>query len=134
MTARPGDGPWAPYVPGPLPSGPHPERVHNHPDLGFLHAHWLLPVPGTQGRGWRRLVARLAMAVLGPYFAAESELIGAMVRVDDALAARCDELAAEIDVLRRELDRRQVERAANEAQLAQVIDRLRSPGNGAAPA
>lgn len=86
--------------------------------LEYLHRHWALPDgpdPVTFARGPRgRLVAlfaRLAFRVLGPYLRSERELLAHMVRMNDALARRCDELADTVA-------ERQTAEAENDARLA----------------
>ena len=86
--------------------------------LEYLHQHWTLPDgpdAATFGGGLRgRLVglfARLAFRVLGPYLRSERELLAHMVRMNDALARRCDELADTVA-------ERQTAEAENDARLA----------------
>lgn len=86
--------------------------------LEYLHRHWALPDQpdaAVAGRGLRgRLVAvfaRLAFRVMGPYLRSERELFAHLVRMNDALARRCDELAEA-------LSERQTADAENDARLA----------------
>jgi hypothetical protein len=73
-----------------------------------------------------RLLGRLTFRVLHPYLTSERELIANMVRLQDALAKRCDELAEH-------LARRQVEEAANQARLAAWLESHLPPGSDLGP-
>ncbi|MHB8329882.1 MAG: hypothetical protein ACYDD6_09725 [Acidimicrobiales bacterium] len=86
--------------------------------LEYLHRNWALRDhvdPGAVGGGLRGRVvsvfARLTFRVLGPYLREERELLARVVRMNDALARRCDELAQVVAD-------RQVAEAENDARLA----------------
>lgn len=108
---------WAPLPPA------VPEQWRDHPlaeeeSLRYLHEHWALPeVPsgtGTGGGVRGRLSAvtgRFVFRALGRYLHDERELLGHMVRMNEALARRCDELT-------RAVADRQVADAENQARLA----------------
>ncbi|HUY65005.1 MAG TPA: hypothetical protein VMV14_10895 [Acidimicrobiales bacterium] len=91
---------WDPPAPSPALAGWRQRPMRDEEPLEYLHGHWALPEqfdPATAGGGWRgRLVGlfgRLAFRVLGPYLHSERELLARVVRMNDALARRCDELA-----------------------------------------
>lgn len=87
------------------------------PNLAYLHRHWALghtveppSVRASRGRPRAMLSALVRKAVLGslrPYLGEEQELVARMVRVQDALAKRCDALHEEhveaLDSLRADL-------------------------------
>jgi hypothetical protein len=92
--------------------------MRHDPALTALHQRWVLPDrfdPAQAGRGVKglvlRVVGRLVYRVLAPYLRAERELMAELVRGNDALAGRCDELA-------QALLRRQSDEAQNDAKLA----------------
>lgn len=90
----PGEGPggWVPMM--------------EHPDLALLHAQWArsdTPAPaagvraalrsGHPSRLFGALVERVALAALGPRLDEQRRLLAHMVRLNEALARRCDSLA-----------------------------------------
>ncbi|HUY64679.1 MAG TPA: hypothetical protein VMV14_09230 [Acidimicrobiales bacterium] len=86
--------------------------------LEYLHRNWTLQDhidPDVVGSGLRgravSVFARLTFRVLGPYLREERELLARVVRMNDALARRCDELAQVVAD-------RQVAEAENDARLA----------------
>ncbi len=101
------------------------EQSRTRHSLQYLHGHWALPDtfdPAVAGGGPRgRIIAlfgRLTYRVLGPYFRQERELIAHVVRVNDALEKRCDELALRLEQLNDDMLRRQAAEASNLARLA----------------
>jgi len=106
---------WAPLPPAvPGQWGDHP--LAGTESLRYLQEHWTLPDgPDAPGKGVRgrlsTIVTRLVFRALGRYLHEERELLGHLVRMNDALARRCDELA-------RTVGDRQVADAENLAQLA----------------
>jgi hypothetical protein len=120
---------WAPVAPDEMrpPIGPgRPDRS----SLEYLHGHWALPEesdPSTGGRGPRaRLVAlfgRLTFRVLRTYLQDERLLLSHVVRTNEALAQRCEELSARLDQLGEDMIDRQVAEAANLAELALWLQR-----------
>ncbi|HLX88823.1 MAG TPA: hypothetical protein VKR22_10270 [Acidimicrobiales bacterium] len=109
---------WEPLAPSTNLGAWYQRPMQEDAALEYLHQHWALPDrPDSSGvgRGPKgilvRLLGRLAFRVLGPYLRAERELLAHMVRTNDALARRCDELAHAIAT-------RQVDEAENNARLA----------------
>ena len=99
IAARKGNEEWTPLPPDDLTDSLPP--MQTDAVVTALHDRWILPdrlSPGDAGRGWKRTiltpVGRLVFRVLAPYLRAERELLGQLVRSNDALARRCDELAA----------------------------------------
>ncbi|HUC38183.1 MAG TPA: hypothetical protein VMR97_13800 [Acidimicrobiales bacterium] len=125
---------WEPLLPS-----DELHRWHEHPmrdeeSLAYLHRHWRLPdsfsKPGAT-EGFRDRIARrlggLMFRTLQPYLHAERELMANLVRMNDALAKRCDDLAKVIA-------ERQVADAENQAKLAALVhDTVASADEGAAP-
>jgi len=94
-------------------------------DLAYLHGHWTLPDtfdPAAAGGGVRgrlvTLIGRMTFRVLGPYLREERELLGHLVRINDALEQRCDALTLRCEQLEQDVVDRQVDEAANLAELA----------------
>jgi len=121
IAARKANEEWTPLPPDDLTDALPP--MHTDAVVTALHDRWILPnrlSPGDAGRGWKRAiltpVGRLVFRVLAPYLRAERELLGQLVRSNDALARRCDELA-------REIARRQALEAENQLRLAAVLHR-----------
>ncbi|MGP0107733.1 MAG: hypothetical protein ACLPR9_02495 [Acidimicrobiales bacterium] len=124
---------WAP-----LPPAPATRRWSEHPMTGeeslhYLHDHWALPdhVSGTETGGGVRgriagLAGRLTFRALGRYLHEERELLAHMVRMNEALARRCDELA-------RAIADRQVADAENQARLAAWLQAEPPPGSRGEP-
>jgi hypothetical protein len=86
--------------------------------LDYLHRNWILPDrldPQVTGTGFKgRLISvlgRIVFRVLGPYLRDERELLANLVRTNDTLARRCDELSKVIS-------NHEVAQAENEAKLA----------------
>ena len=116
---------WEPLPPvTPMPqtlSGPTPTRA----SLEYLHANWALPDtfdPAEAGGGTRGkilgLFARMTYRVLSPYLRKERDLLSHVVRVNEALERRCDDLAAQLQELKNEMLSRQADEARNQAKLA----------------
>ncbi len=123
---------WEPMLPSDdlllWKSSPMCEEV----SLEYLHRHWMLA--GTfSGRraqgGLKERIARrltgLVFRAMGPYLHAEQELMANLVRTNDSLARRCDDLA-------RVITERQEGEAENQARLAALIyDSLADRGEAA---
>ncbi len=115
---------WTPVPPDEMrpPTGPgRPDRS----SLEYLHRHWALPEeydPSAGGRGLRaRLVAlfgRLTFRVLRTYLQDERLLLSHVVRTNEALAQRCEELSVRLDQLSKDMIDRQVAEAENQTRLA----------------
>ncbi len=107
---------WLPLTPTGLPDSPTP--MQEDESLYYLHHHWMLPDRlgpavirgGVKGRVIR-LFARLTFRVLAPYLREEREFLARVVRTNDALARRCDELV-------NAMVQRQFAEAENDAKLA----------------
>ncbi|MHB8682119.1 MAG: hypothetical protein ACYDA2_08500 [Acidimicrobiales bacterium] len=115
---------WEPLAPSDSLARWHQRPMRDEESLEYLHGHWALPDapdPAVGGSGLRgrvvRAFGRLVFRVLGPYLRSERELVSRLVRMNDALAHRCDELAEEIA-------RRQVANAENDARLAAWLQAL----------
>lgn len=109
---------WEPLPPGEALVNWRRWPTRSEESLDYLHNNWALPDsfdPYVAGSGLKgrlvRLFGRLTFRVLGPYLRRERETIANLVRINDALARRCDDLASEIT-------RRQTQEAANDADLA----------------
>ncbi len=118
LSARADDPAWSslPVFP-PLPRMGDATRLHQHAGLAYAHAHWALPdhyvADPSRVHGWRRLARRAKRAAASVVFRAlrrylheERELLGHLVRLNDAMAARCDALSDAYDRLAEELDDR----------------------------
>ncbi len=136
---------WAPSPTEPLPRPDPADPLRAHAGLSYAHQHWALPdspladspladsppadspparATGLRGR-LRALVAAQVFGSLNSYLRQERELIGNLVRLNDSMAQRCDDLTEEVEALRAELDRRAVVRANDDAQIAGMLDNLR---------
>jgi len=89
--------------------------------LAYLHNNWLLPDAfrsAPAGGGMKGRIARrfggLIFRAMQPYLHAERDLMANLVRMNDSLARRCDELAKAIT-------ERQVAEAESQARLAALI-------------
>jgi hypothetical protein len=112
---------WMPLPPSDVPAARSPVREDE--SLHYLHRHWRLPDrpdPADAADGFKgrviHLFGRLTFRVLTPYLRQERELIARMVRMDDALARRYDELAEAVA-------QRQSAEAENDAKLAAFLYR-----------
>lgn len=101
------------------------DQTRNRNSLDYLHAHWALPDtfdPADVGGGLRgrilSLLGRLTFQVLGRYLREERELLAHMVRVNQALERRCDDLTLRCQQLNQDMIDRQAAEAANQAKLA----------------
>jgi hypothetical protein len=96
-------------------------------DLEYLHHHWQLsaaavgPSKGLRGR-LRRIAARVVFGVLRESMAEERELRAHLVRLNDALATRCDELTDAYERLLVEIDDRYREVASGLVEVATTVD------------
>jgi hypothetical protein len=116
---------WEPLPPARPRGNRENEQARNGVSLEFLHRNWELPhkfdatEAGSGARG--RIVAlfgRLTFRVLGPYLSQERELLSHMVRVNEALEHRCDELTMRWQQLNQDVIDRQVAEARNLTELA----------------
>lgn len=131
---------WEPLPPDQPRRAPHGDQSRTAASLRYLHGHWALPDsfdPADAGGGVRGrtvgVFGRLTYRVLGRYLREERELLAHMVRVNDALEKRCDELAARCQQLDDDMLTRQAAEAANLAKLA-IWLHLEPPGAATAPA
>ncbi len=116
---------WEPLEPDELRRVPTSDRSRARTSLDYLHGHWALPNsfdPADAGGGAKgraiTLFGRLTFRVLGRYLSAERDLLAHVVRVNEALEQRCDELATRCQQLNEDLIGRQVAEAGNQAKLA----------------
>lgn len=116
---------WEPLQPDTIRRTKDNEQARNRGSLEFLHHHWALPDhfdPSVAGGGLRgkifTLFGRLTYRVLGPYLRQERDLLAHMVRVNEALERRCDELTLRCQQLNQDFLDRQVAEARNLAELA----------------
>jgi hypothetical protein len=100
-------------------------QARNRAALEYLHHHWTLPDsydPAAGGGGVKGkvigAVGRLTFRVLGPYLHAERELLSHLVRVNEGLEKRCDELTLRCEQLNQDMVDRQADEAENQAKLA----------------
>jgi len=136
---------WEPLPP----ESPRPPTDNGTPrtrdSLEYLHANWALPDhfdPTAAGPGPRgklvELFGRLTFRVLGPYFKKERDLLAHMVRVNETLERRCDDLVMRVQQLNADMLKRQADEARNQAKLAlwlQLAPPAAAPSatNGKAP-
>ena len=118
---------WMPLPPSELPASRTP--MSEEESLYYLHRHWILPdrpEPADSGAGIKgrvvHLFGRLTFAVLAPYLRQERELVARMVRMNEALARRCDDLA-------QAMAQRQLAEAENDAKLAALLNRALPDGS-----
>ncbi|MEI7858207.1 MAG: hypothetical protein WCI26_00105 [Acidimicrobiales bacterium] len=116
---------WEPLQPSLMVHPPAGEAIRNRTSLEYLHRNWALPDafdPAEGGAGPRgRLLAlwgRMTYAVLRRYLHDERDLIAHMVRVNEGLEQRCDELSARVQQLRQDMIDHQVADAKNMTRLA----------------
>ncbi len=116
---------WEPLPPDQVKQDSRRQQVRSRENLEYLHRHWALPDtfdPQDAGGGVRgKVVAvfgRLVFRVLGRYLREERELISHLVRVNEALEQRCDELTLRYEQLNTSMVNRQIVEAANQAKLA----------------
>jgi hypothetical protein len=98
--------------------------------LEFLHQHWAIPDtfdPASAGGGVRgkvmSLFGRMTYRVLNPYFREERDLLAHLVRVNEALEQRCEDLALRYQQLSEDILDRQVAEAENLTELALWLNR-----------
>ena len=103
--------------------------------LDYLHQHWALPdgvdpslAAGSLEGRLVGLFGRMTFKVLGPYLREERELLAHMVRCNDALERRCNELAVRCQELNQDMADRQVAEAENQAKLALWLHLEPPPG------
>jgi hypothetical protein len=116
---------WAPLPPDELRKSKEFDHSRGKQSLDYLHQHWAIADsfdPATAGGGPRGrivgLFGRLTFRVLSPYFQAERGLFSHLVRVNEALEQRCDDLNTRLQQVTNDIVDRQVAEAKNQAQLA----------------
>ncbi len=132
--------PWEPLPPDKMRRSVDGGQARNRAALEYLHHHWALPDnfdPASAGAGPRGkvigLFGRLTYRVLGPYFREERALLSHLVRVNEGLEKRCDELTLRCEQLNQDMVDRQADEAENQAKLALWLN-LEPPAGGAGPA
>ncbi len=121
---------WIPEHFGPLSNDLSYVKIQGHPGLDYAHHNWSLPRGAQSGSRKsarsmiRRVIDRAVFGSLVRYLNHEQELIANLVRLNDALAKRSDELADAHNRLIAQLDERTVRLSANQAQLASLIERI----------
>jgi hypothetical protein len=117
--------PWEPLPPDKMRQTTDTTGARNRAALEYLHHHWTLPDavdPEVTGGGPRgRLIGlfgRLTYRVLSPYLREERALLSHMVRVNEGLEKRCDELTLRCEQLNQDMIDRQAAEAENQAKLA----------------
>ena len=125
---------WQPLPPNLKRGSQAGEQSRNRGSLEYLHHNWTLPDHfdrTSAGGGFRGrvigLFGRLTYRVLGPYFRQERELLAHVVRVNDALEQRCDELTMRCQQLNQDFLDRQVAESQNLVELALWLH-LEHPG------
>ena len=117
---------WEPLPPDDPARIKDSEQTRTRGSLEYLHRHWTLPDdfdPAEAGAGGIRgkivtMFGRLTYRVLAPYLHEERDLLGHIVRVNEALQRRCDELSLRCQQIQDEMLRRQAAEASNQAKLA----------------
>lgn len=116
---------WEPLPPDDPRQIKEAERTRIRSSLEYLHHHWALPDafnPSDAGKGVRGklvgLFGRLTYRVLGRYLREERDLLAHLVRVNEALEQRCDELSIRCRQLGDDMLLRQAAEARNQAELA----------------
>jgi hypothetical protein len=116
---------WEPLPPADVRKRSEGSQVRNRASLEYLHRNWVLPDsfdPADAGGGMRgKVVAffgQLTFRVLRRYMEEERDLLAHMVRVNEALEQRCDELTLRCQQLNQDMIDRQVDEARNQARLA----------------
>ncbi len=116
---------WEPLPPDQVNRDKRNQQVRNRESLEYLHRHWALPDefdPKDGGGGIRGKVVgifgRLTFRVLSRYLQEERELLSHLVRVNEALEQRSDELTVRCQQLNEDMVSRQVAEAGNQAKLA----------------
>ena len=119
---------WQPIPPDEMRT-PTGEGRPDRSSLEYLHGHWALRDeydPNDAGGGLRsRLVTvfgRLTFRVLRSYLQDERQLLSHVVRTNEALAQRCEELSVRVDQLSKDMIDRQVAEAENQTRLALWLD------------
>jgi len=116
---------WQPLPPNLQRGAQGGEQTRSRGSLEFLHSNWVLPdhydravsSGGFRGRAID-MFGRLTFRVLGPYFRQEREVIAHLVRVNEALERRCDELTMRCQQLNQDFLDRQVAESRNLTELA----------------
>jgi hypothetical protein len=126
---------WEPLPPDNPIQFDEADRTSIRSSLGYLHQHWALPdafppeEAGSRLRGkLLGVFGRLTYRVLGRYLREERDLFAHLVRVNEALQQRCDELSLRCQRLNEDMLQRQTAEAANQAKLA-VWLHLEPPAN-----
>jgi hypothetical protein len=116
---------WAPLPPDELRRTKEFDHTRGKQSLDYLHQHWAIADrfdPAAAGAGTRGrivgLFGRLTYRVLSPYFQEERALLSHLVRLNETLEQRCDDLNARLQQLTVDIVDRQVAEAKNQAQLA----------------
>jgi hypothetical protein len=116
---------WEPLPPEKMRRTTDAGQARNRAALEYLHHHWALPDTfdlDAAGGGFRArivgLFGRLTYRVLGPYLREERALLSHMVRVNEGLEKRCDELTLRCQQLNQDMIDRQAAEAENQAKLA----------------
>jgi hypothetical protein len=116
---------WEPLPPDDPARVKTTDQARTRSSLEYLHRHWTLPDafdPADAGGGPRGkvvgLFGRLTFRVLGRYLREERDLLAHVVRVNEALERRCDELSLRCQQLGDDMLRRQAAEASNQAKLA----------------
>ena len=130
---------WEPLPPVKMRQYADGSQVRSRAALEYLHHHWALPDtfdPATAVGGGPKakvvgLFGRLTYRVLGPYLREERDLLSHLVRVNEALEKRCDELVLRCEQLNQDMVDRQAAEAENQAKLALWLN-LDPPSTAAA--
>jgi hypothetical protein len=104
------------------------DQVRSADSLSYINAHWQLPDhfdSSTAGGGIKgrviALIGRLTFRVLQPYFRSERDFLSHVVRINNALEFRCDELTLRCEQLSHDMLARQAAEARNLAKLAIML-------------
>jgi hypothetical protein len=121
---------WGPLPPDEPRRFKEVDHSRSKRSLEFLHQHWAIPDsfdPALAGRGLRgrflSFFGRMTYQVLSPYFREERDLLAHLVRVNEALEQRCEDLALRYQQLSQDMLDRQVAEAENLTELALWLHR-----------
>ena len=129
---------WTPPIQGRLDSALNDSLIQAHPGLDFLHRNWALPRTSSLSSGsirsrLNKLVSRFVFTAMSGYLSHEQDLLSNVVRLNDALAKRCDELARAHNHLVDQLNHRSQVWTKSQSELALQLEHLSTEMNHISP-